>query len=340
MPSEPTTHRITVTISEAAQRAAILAGEPAARKQTYDVPAELLPRLMALPWTEVTDDGFAVCEVPATMSAALNVLSQPIGKFAKDFYDDWAGPSDLMAYSGVTETRPSDAAAALLEAERVLAGFQAHIDKKRRTYQENRKANEDAARRRCEAWAALPVAERVHAKAPFGDEAARYVPEAVAEVKAYREREQAEREAAQAAKEEAKRAHIATRLAEIDEMLFAQWQEGMLCRDEAVAAIAAHVLDPIGEEADTETCDDRSCACGWTQIECVPASVYPAVRAVRARLPKGGKIERFDRGRSHEDAEQDDRERELGEAPPTTRYTADIVVPDGPFMLRRTVYLR
>lgn len=63
MTTEPK-HEITIHLSDAAQRAALLAGEPAHTPQTYAVPVELLPRLLALPWAVVQNDGRATCAVP------------------------------------------------------------------------------------------------------------------------------------------------------------------------------------------------------------------------------------------------------------------------------------
>ncbi len=58
-------HSISLKLSKEAQKAAILDGQPAAECQVYsDIPASLLADLLALPWTKVTEEGWAICEVP------------------------------------------------------------------------------------------------------------------------------------------------------------------------------------------------------------------------------------------------------------------------------------
>jgi hypothetical protein len=85
------TATITVTLRQEAQRAALLAGEDAAREQTYDVPVEHLPRLLALPWTAVDQAGDASCVIPAME-----------GMLAQRPQD---GPAALAAAEDIAESR-------------------------------------------------------------------------------------------------------------------------------------------------------------------------------------------------------------------------------------------
>ena len=118
---------ITITLTESAQRAALLAGQPAEKVQTYEVPAGLLPHLLALPWTSVTDGGTATCTVPARLRFAESELSKPVGS-AHDFRDRYSCYSNLDC---ACPSRPADAEGALAYAGQVLRDGQAYIDGKR-----------------------------------------------------------------------------------------------------------------------------------------------------------------------------------------------------------------
>ncbi len=118
---------ITITLTESAQRIALLAGQPAGRDQTYEVPTALLPHLLALPWTSVTDGGTATCTVPARLRFAESEFSEPVGK-AHDFRDRFSGYDNMEC---ACSARPSDADGALAYAGQVLRGGQAYLDGKR-----------------------------------------------------------------------------------------------------------------------------------------------------------------------------------------------------------------
>lgn len=153
-------HTITVTLSDAAQRAAIVAGEPAARTQAYEVPQELMARLLALPWTRVLDDGAAACTVPTTVGYSRETLREPVGTPVDV-------PNPYSAFGSIAiraETRPADAAAAIAWAEEALAEIQQAIDERRVAEQAERAERERKARARAEAWAALPLDWRASAK--------------------------------------------------------------------------------------------------------------------------------------------------------------------------------
>lgn len=51
------THKLTITLSQEGQRAALLAGVSASKEQVYEIPDELLSRALALPRGYVDDDG-------------------------------------------------------------------------------------------------------------------------------------------------------------------------------------------------------------------------------------------------------------------------------------------
>ena len=60
-------HKIEFTLSELAQRAALLAGQPATATQTHEVPADLVAALCELPGTRIDYDGQATYVCPWTL---------------------------------------------------------------------------------------------------------------------------------------------------------------------------------------------------------------------------------------------------------------------------------
>ncbi|MFB3910405.1 MAG: hypothetical protein ACE15D_18605 [Candidatus Eisenbacteria bacterium] len=126
-------HTITIHLTDDAQREALLEGAPATRAQTYYVPAELLPRLLALPWTAVSDSGEATCTVPIRLGSGYSEVS------------------------GAADSRPVDAEAAIAHAEAVVEEHREAVETAKRHAAE--RAAED--RTRAERWAALPLDWRV-----------------------------------------------------------------------------------------------------------------------------------------------------------------------------------
>lgn len=157
-------HTITITLTQAAQRAALLAGLPAALAQTYEVeePA-LLGRLLALPWTKVSTDGHATCVVPGAIRYTSDAISLP-----PDAPVVWTDSWGYGATPSLADVRPDSAEAAIAHAEAALAAYVACVIEERRKCAAQ--AVEQAARTaafeaadRAEAlrWAALPLAWRV-----------------------------------------------------------------------------------------------------------------------------------------------------------------------------------
>jgi len=169
MNTNTNTNTITISLSGGAQREAILAGLPAQSRQDYEVPADLLPRVLALSWSRIDRMGNVTCFVT----------------------DDCAA-------------RPADAVAAVEHGEHAAriqqtADAAAAAEKQR---------VDEGVRAACAAWAALPLNERARSTGrPWrvGD----YEPAAVREAEdvllAERiiaaDREKLEREAARAEEE-------------------------------------------------------------------------------------------------------------------------------------------
>jgi hypothetical protein len=140
-----------------------------------------------------------------------------------------------------------------------------------------------------------------------------------------------------AAKEAAKQAAIAAWVAEHGtESQKARLADGMLCRDEIVAAIAAYVLDPIGPpEEEPEICDDKAHKCGREETTCLSEQAYSAWKALKAHLPEGSTWS-FERVTPCTREGDDDYE---GDGLGTPYATVTVSVPYGPFRFKRTVVL-
>lgn len=146
-----------------------------------------------------------------------------------------------------------------------------------------------------------------------------------AAARAQAEAERRAKEQAEAAKEAAKQAYLDRWVREHgDELLRAQHADGLLCRRELLQRVAAWALAGLPEEHKIALCEDRDCQCGLTDVGCLPTSVYPAWRDLRALLPEGTTWQ-FERAR---DCQQDQ-----------DSYTALLQVPVGPFIFSRRVRL-
>lgn len=146
-----TTHTITITYTDAAQRAALLAGLPAQRVHTYDVPAALLPRLLALPETAVDSAGIASCACRdltwgQTTLAAPHLAPAPISTvedaltFAEAYAEAYAAhkraqkDADEASRATAEAARPArEAAEAAEEQARTLARVTAREAKEKQT---------------------------------------------------------------------------------------------------------------------------------------------------------------------------------------------------------------
>jgi predicted acylesterase/phospholipase RssA len=160
-----TQHIISVTYSQAAQRAAILAGLPAAQVQSYEVDAALLPRLLALPWTEVSTAGVASCHVPPGIPYSREEAEQ--GERRQDswrrggYYGQWDGGT-------VAAVPLMTAEEAIHHGELVVAQFKAHL-KEQHAQCQAAKAQKDVEQAEREArysalveeWLALPKDRQV-----------------------------------------------------------------------------------------------------------------------------------------------------------------------------------
>ncbi len=149
------THTITITLSESAQRAAILAGEPAQIRQYYEVAQEQLPRLLALPWASVDMDGTVKCVLPNDLTIAETVLkAEPRSPIDLSIWGSYA--SRPMSF----DRRPRDAADAIAGAEAALAAVYDWIETQRVEHQAKAQERERTARASAAEWAALPLAWR------------------------------------------------------------------------------------------------------------------------------------------------------------------------------------
>ena len=145
---------ITIHLTTDAQRAALIAGEDAAAKQTYEVPMELLPRLLALPWTTVHEDGSATCEVPDTLAWRESELDAAPGT-------PWEYGGGSYGYTnGAADKRPASAEAAIAYAEGVPARVTADLDVHRAKRQKEREERDQRKRAAVERWLTYPEAER------------------------------------------------------------------------------------------------------------------------------------------------------------------------------------
>lgn len=137
----------------------------------------------------------------------------------------------------------------------------------------------------------------------------------------------AERERRATAHEVAVRAHITARLGDLVPDILPLWGAGEVCRDSAIGAIADAVYGPDLPVADTRTCRDRQCPCGWEDRSCLPVSVARRLTALLARLPAGATATGYQYGQSHDDIDQDVQ----------SRWVCRVTVPDGPLTLARTI---
>jgi hypothetical protein len=294
-------HTLTLSLTDTAQRAALVAGQPAQRVQTYEVPLDLLPRLLALEWARVDADGRAMATIPGLEYLATR--------------------------------RPADAAEALVWAEAIhaaraeaevqrqaeLAASRAAwatlpLDERVRSYHTGRHPRP---------WSELDPALTAEVEAVI-----------VAQRRAERAAEaEAQRHAAE--QTAAKTTHLRRRLGELEPALAAQWDDGLLCRDAATRRVAAAGLDPIAPPAARQPlCADTDCPCGQDDVTCLPPEVYQRLVALRARLPEGATLDHYRRIRPH----HGDLDQPM-DAVVDERYTATLTIHDGPLTFTRRIEL-
>lgn len=161
-------HGIIVTLTQAAQRKALLDGQPAEREQTYtltddgpDLPRrEQLRRLLALPWTTISPEGVARCHLREYAYYTESDVKAPLEQAPPV-------PRDGFGYGNVStcaDERPCDVLAAIEHAERVLECFHRKALQARAAHHEQQaqivRMKQEAAAR----WAAYPL----HARARDG----------------------------------------------------------------------------------------------------------------------------------------------------------------------------
>lgn len=137
---------ITVHLSEAGQRAAAAAGQPAAAKQTYHTEGlELVRRALAQPWPDPSHPHLAVV--------------RPDGEAELSLPSRWNFGGDVAVLE--FDARPADAAAALdaISSTLTIAEGQLREERERREQRERERQRSDRAD--AEAWAALPLEWRV-----------------------------------------------------------------------------------------------------------------------------------------------------------------------------------
>lgn len=206
---------ITIHLTNEAQRAAIIAGEPGAAKQSYDVPQELVARVLALPWANVQESGDVTCVVPDSCPWTKADLDKPLGTpWEYSRFGGSHGRTDVAA-----DKRPADAAAAIAYAEGVVPRVTADLDKSREERARELAEREQRARANVELWLSFPPTERATARGiatceheghlgHIGsriveeNDIKRFAPEAYAETMGEVKRLQAERKAAEAAEKQ------------------------------------------------------------------------------------------------------------------------------------------
>ena len=209
-------HRIIIQISEAAQRAAIIAGGNAAREQTFSIgtgseDGGARARLLALPpsWTSISDKGAATVVVPARAKVSPE-------HFAGETFKDWRGSHYLAETVDLRcSSPPANVSEALDHAESVAGLGWLAIARERHAKEEAERAERDAAATACAEVEREARAERERAE---------------------RERER-ELEAREAAEEAERRKQIGALFGEPGHPERARYEAGAMSADEIDNAI-------------------------------------------------------------------------------------------------------
>ena len=145
--------------------------------------------------------------------------------------------------------------------------------------------------------------------------------------------------------EQAKQDYIAAWIAQYgDEILRAQFADGLACRKSIISAIANGAFLAVGvpaEAPDSVVCRNSDCPCTDTTVDCLPTPIYERWRELHAKLPEGTTVE-FSRVRDclrdSEDGSWHGMEDEADSASPSY-YVAALKMPHGPFTFERRVKL-
>jgi len=315
-------HTITVMLSEAAQRAAILAGEPAARTQTYHVEDILLPRLLALPWTRISDEGEASCIVPPTLGYSDATLDLAPG----DAVDCSIRGAAYGAYrEGEASKRPADGGEAVAFAGSFAAQFVEHVNAKREERARDRATREAKARALSEEWASLPLEWRVSEsgalvcvpsnapdyRGPLADsgysrydraDLQRYAAAAWVEAEEEIARLKLVKKIAEEAKAKTARAQIRDVLGAKSSDALERFDAGVLPEDELAEIVSEHVFAPLsgfrGYDEITEQEVAHECECDVDDVRFsttdyggpLEADEWATLKAIRAAAPHGAKV--------------------------------------------------
>lgn len=136
----------------------------------------------------------------------------------------------------------------------------------------------------------------------------------------------------------AKDYHLRARLESLAPALAQQWDDHLLCRDEAIRVVASAALDPIASVAPQDGyCANTDCPCGVCAVDCLPPAIYRRLLALRATLPADATLTDYQRSTPH----GGDIHIAMGpkDELPDPTYTACLTVQDGPLTFQRRIVL-
>lgn len=149
------------------------------------------------------------------------------------------------------------------------------------------------------------------------------------------------RAASAAAVEQTKQDYIVAWVAEHgNELLRAQYADGLACRRIIVAQIAQTAFEKCGISEscpDSVVCDNRDCPCVDQVVDCLPTKAYGLWREIKARLPEGSSVE----FRQVRDCLLDDSDGTYPgeESASEPYYVAVVTLPHGPFQFTQRIKL-
>lgn len=299
-------HKITVTLSQTAQREALVSGEDGSKTQTYMVERELLSDLLDLPWAEVGPDGSVSCVVPLEHY----VTTDDVGAGKKVSWPGSGGGGEIVKWNlplPPCSSRPASAdeaigyAAQLVDvADQQVAEVVQEQAERRKKEAEKEAEKEARQRRRALAWAQRPLLGRasnfgllrctkfcneeedgsgelcVHGVSWVSLEALEtHCPEALAEARAEVGRLQAVREQEKKAALEAEQARDALVTALVDahgtESERQRHAEGILPRQDLFELLNRVYLPPPPDGLVAYrriTCGEITCGCYEPEISC------------------------------------------------------------------------
>lgn len=321
---------ITYLLTEQAQRAAMVAtGQPVARKQTMtiEVPAEDLGIF------PVKDDGTIVVDVSGWTVTGYGPIMRAGG------WSGWNGEYGIAANTidppFIADYKRGSEIVATREREKAetIKANGAH----------NRAMAEAAYQRLLidpdlRAESARSFTADIKLPADFYPDA---LPELVAELARRSKSDSDAKIAAKLAAEAAKQEYISQWIADHgDDILRAQFADGLADRAQIVAMIAAQAFDSAKAPAgirDSVVCDNSGCPCCENTVSALPTPVYSEWRKIKAGLPEGSSAE-FRRVR---DCLRDSADWEESDEDSASEayYAADVTIPHGPFRFTRRIKL-